>query len=112
MAKTSPTKRTLDHMRKQGYLCDVVEKTIRTPTTQFKRDLFGFVDVLCLRDDEIVAVQATSDNGGNVSSRIKKIESDELAEKVAAVRKAGIRIVVQGWRKKGHRWQVREVDLS
>ena len=108
MSKTTPTQRTLIHMRKQGYLCAVVEKW--NPHVKIRQDLFGFIDVLCLGDDEIIAVQSTSDS--NMSKRVAKIESDELADRVAAVRKAGIKIIVQGWKKKGHRWQVREVDLS
>lgn len=101
----SPTSRTLAEMRKRGYHCQVVEKF--NGFTKTRNDLFGFIDVLCLGDGEVVGVQSTSDS--NVSSRVRKITEHE---NVAAVRKAGIRIMVQGWKKKGRFWQAREIDLS
>ena len=106
---SSPTQRSLEHLRKGGYLPAVVEKW--NMHARIRQDLFGFIDVLAVKDGETLAVQATSDS--NVSSRVAKIASEELAEKVAAVRKAGWRIVVHGWRKAANgRWQLREVDVS
>lgn len=103
---SSPTQRSLKHLRGEGYLADVVEKWI--PGANIRRDLFGFIDILAIRDAEIVGVQATS--GGNVSSRVSKIANHD---NVGAVRKAGIRIVVHGWRKNpSGRWVFREVDCS
>jgi len=102
----SPTQRSLKHLRAAGYVAEVVEK--RVPKVHITRDLFGFVDVLALRDGEVVAVQATS--GSNVSARVRKIAE---AEYVAEVRRAGWRILVHGWRKGANgRWQLREVDCS
>lgn len=73
-------------------------------------DLFGFADIFALRDGEKLLVQVTSYS--NVSARIRKINSEDLAANVAAVRKADIRIVIHGWRKVKGRWTFREVDLS
>lgn len=101
----SPTQRTLAEMRKRGYHCQVVEKY--NSFTRTRSDLFGFIDVLCIKAGEIVGVQATSDS--NVSSRVAKIACHE---NVDIVREAGIGILVQGWRKKGRFWQCREVDCS
>jgi hypothetical protein len=64
------------------------------------------IDVLAVGDD-IVAVQATS--GGNVSKRVAKL-TDSPA--LPVLRKAGIRVLVHGWRKLKGRWTLREVDLS
>ena len=97
----SPTQRTLAEMRKRGYICQVVEHW--NPYARIRQDLFGFGDVLCLGDDEVVMVQATSYS--NTSARIKKISEHE---NVAAVRQAGIRILVQGWDGS----KLREVDCS
>ena len=73
-----------------------------------RQDLYGFIDVLAIREGEIVGVQATS--GNNVASRVTKIAEHEH---VGAVRKAGIRILVHGWRKNAAgRWTLREVDCS
>ena len=104
--KASPTQRTLMEMRKRGYFCAVVEKW--NHITSQRVDLFGFIDVLCLGENEIIGIQATS--ASNVAARITKITDHE---NVAAVRKAGIRILVHGWKQndKG-RYEVREVDLS
>jgi carbonic anhydrase len=102
----SPTARSLDHLRKAGYLAGVVEKWI--PAVKRRQDLFGFIDILAVRDGEVLGVQATS--GDNVASRVNKIAEHD---NVGAVRKAGIRIVVHGWRKNAAgRWTLREVDCS
>jgi hypothetical protein len=102
----SMTKRTLDEMRKRGYLCAVVEKFNKfAGVTQ---DLYGFIDVLCCGDGEIVGVQTTSSD--NMAARIDKIANHE---NTAAVRKAGMRLLVHGWRKNAEgRWVLREVDVS
>ena len=102
----SPTQRSLAHLRKLGYLAEVVEK--RVPKVFITRDLFGFIDVLAIREGEVLGVQATS--GSNVAARVTKIAE---AQHVGTVRKAGIRIVVHGWRKAANgRWTLREVDCS
>lgn len=102
---SSPTQRSLAVMRERGYLAEVVEKWI--PAVRRRRDLYGFIDLLCIRDGEVCGVQATS--GSNVAARIAKIADHE---NVAAVRRAGIRLLVHGWAKRRGRWQLREVDVS
>jgi hypothetical protein len=101
----TPTQRSLVYLREQGYLCEVVEKW--NSFTKTRKDLWGWCDILAIRENEILAVQVTA---AAVSSRIKKImESDTLP----IVRKAGVRIEVHGWRKnvKG-RYVMRIEDLS
>jgi hypothetical protein len=105
-ASKSPTKRSLDHMRKLGYTCAIVEHW--NAFVRQRKDLFGFIDVLCLKDGETVAVQTTS--ASNMSDRVKKIADHE---NVAAVRAAGWKILVQGWRKNAAgKYVLREVDVS
>lgn len=103
----SPTELTLRELRKRGYTAAVVEKW--NPAIRVRHDLFGIVDVLALLDGETLAVQATS--ASHVSDRIKKITD---SEHIAAIRKAGWRVVVWGWRKnkKSRRYVLREVDVS
>ncbi len=102
----SPTQRTLAKLRKEGWLCAVVEK--RNPVTKITNDLFGFIDILAIRGDETLAVQTTS--GSNVSARVKKIAE---SEHVGRVREAGWGIHVHGWAKRANgRWECREVDVS
>ena len=101
----TPTQRSLEYLREQGYLCEVVEKW--NSFTKTRKDLWGWCDILAIREGEILAVQVTA---AGVSSRIKKImESDTLP----IVRKAGIRVEVHGWRKnvKG-RYVMRIEDMS
>jgi hypothetical protein len=102
---SSPTHRTVQHLRAAGYpLVQVVEKW--NPFARVRQDLFGIIDVVAVGAD-IVGVQATS--GSNVSKRVAKItESDALP----ILRKAGVRVLVHGWRKSRGRWRLREVDLS
>lgn len=103
----SPTARTLKKLRDEGWIAAVVER--RNPSGFNTHDLFGFIDVLAIRDGETLAVQTTS--GSNVSARVKKVAE---AEHVAAVRKAGWAIHVHGWRKRAatRRWECRVVDVS
>ena len=100
----SPTQRTLDYLRLQGYpLVAVVERF--NPHAMVRQDLFGVLDVLAVGSD-IVGVQTTS--GSNTASRIRKLQESEA---LPVLKAAGIRICVHGWRKIGGRWTVREVAL-
>lgn len=103
---TSPTQRSLAHWRKAGYFCWITEHW-----NSFKRcrvDMWGFCDILALGQDEVIAIQTTS--WMNVPARVRKIADHE---NTAAVRKAGIRIIAEGWRKsKLGKWERREVDCS
>jgi len=102
----SPTTRSLKYLRDQGYLAWVVEKWI--PRANIRSDLFGFIDILCLKGGEILGVQTTTSS--NMSARLKKIADHE---NVGAVREAGIAIHVHGWRKNSKgRWVIRVEDLS
>ena len=102
---TSPTQLTLKKLRADGYLVAITEHW--NQYGKVRQDLFGFVDVLGLRQGETIAVQATSYS--NVSARVKKIIGHE---NIDMARKAGWKIEVWGWHKPKHRWQVRIVDVS
>lgn len=103
---TSPTQKSLAHLRDQGYECAIVEKW--NAHIKVRQDLFGFVDILAVGSLGTVAVQSTSKT--NVSARIKKIcgnhvpnskkEEDALLRmrsKVLACLAAGWQIEVHGW---------------
>jgi hypothetical protein len=91
-------------MRALGYLCGVVEQ--RVPYTHTTRDLFGFIDIVCVKGEDIVGVQTTS--GDNVAARITKIVEHENWPLVCNA----LRVVVQGWRRNAQgRWVLREVEL-
>ena len=80
-------------LRSQGYIAEVVEKTI--PHTFIKRDFLGFIDIIAVGKGHILGVQATS--GSNITSRIRKIET-ECAVKARRWLSAGGLIEVWGWR--------------
>ena len=86
-------------------MCEVVERW--NAFTKQRKDLWGWCDILAIRRDEVLAVQVTA---SAVSARLKKIqESDTLA----AVREAGIKVHVHGWRKlKDGKYHIRVVDIS
>lgn len=102
-------------MRRRGYVAEVVERWL--PRANVRKDLYGFIDVLCIvadpdselfMKDRVVGVQATS--WSNVRSRVRKIAEHPHVE---AVRRAGIRILVHGWKRNlSGRWVLREVDCS
>jgi hypothetical protein len=95
----------LKYLREKGYHCEVVEHW----AFGRRHDLWGFCDILAIRDDEVLAVQVTSRS--HVAERIAKI-TVECETNLAFVRKAGIRVVVHGWGKLKAGWTIREVDLS
>ena len=102
----SPTQRSLAYLRAQGWLVATVERW--NPHAKIRQDLFGIIDLLAVRDGETMGVQTTS--GSNVSKRVDKIASSSHVE---ALRRAGWRLVVHGWRKAANgRWTLREVDCS
>ena len=106
MAGKSPTQRSLEYLREQGYLAEVVERF--NSFTKQRKDLWSWCDILAIRKDEVLAVQVTSSS--NVSARIKKIQESDT---VAKVRDAGIRIEVHGWGKNSKgRYVMRVEDIS
>jgi hypothetical protein len=103
---TSPTQRSLKLMRDQGYLCEITERW--NPFAKIRQDLYGFVDILCIKEGKTVAVQTTSYS--NVSARIKKIQG---LDTYPIVKSAGWEIVIHGWKKdKAGKWMVREVFME
>jgi hypothetical protein len=76
------------------------------PYARVRQDLFGIIDVVAVGAD-IVGVQATS--GSNVSRRVQKLVDSPA---LPVLRKAGVRVLVHGWRKVRGRWRLREIDLS
>ncbi len=102
----TPTQRTLAKLRADGWTTAIVEHW--NAHARIRQDLFGFIDILALREGETLAVQATS--GSNVSARVAKIAASETAP---IVRKAGWRIEVWGWRKNAAgKYVLRVEDVS
>ena len=105
--KTSPTQLSLRELRKTCQAVQVVEKW--NPHARIRQDLFGFIDILAICGSETIAVQSTS--WANVPARARKIAESEL---LPAVREAGWKILIHGWRKnaKTNRYELRMQDVS
>lgn len=109
---TSPTQRSLKHLREGGWSVQVVERW--NPYAHVRVDLFGFGDIVAVKaDGKITMVQTTS--GSHVSHRIEKAKA--IAGPLIAWLLAGGRLVVHGWAKRGargevKRWTLREVELT
>jgi hypothetical protein len=123
MKSFSPTQLSLDLLRKTGWQAEVVEHFVRQhvghelppcPTCKqarydrdelgYRKDLFGFLDILALKDGATLGVQTTS--VANVSHRMHKIQCSAWFE---WVKRAGWRIEVHGW---GERGGVRVIDMT
>lgn len=109
--KTSPTQRSLKLMRERGYHCEITEHW--NPFAKIRKDLFGFVDILCMKGDCLVAVQTTS--GENVTKRLAKIQALQAAE--LWLESPHRKITIHGWKKSGPRggvkkWVCLEVELE
>jgi len=81
--KATPTKRTLDRLRKTGHIAQVVERW--NERARVRQDLFGFVDVVAIHPaaKRILFVQATSH--ANVGARVRKIVTGCDGEALACV---------------------------
>lgn len=104
----TPTQRSTRFLQEEGYHVELVEQTKRVGVPGamkvWKTDLFGFLDLLCIRRGEVLGVQVTS--ASNVPARVRKITDSPL---LPLVRESGVRIVVHGWHPDG---RLRLVDLS
>lgn len=93
--------RSLQQLRKDGYLVCVVEKWIAA--IKQRKDAFGFGDLLAVKGDETILVQTTS--GSNASARVTKIR--DLDEARIWCSSPNRKILVHGWAKRGKRGKVK-----
>jgi len=106
MSKTSPTSRTVEALRAEGWTCEVVERWL--PRCRIRRDLFHCGDVLAVKPGAgVLMVQATSDD--HVAHRIAK--SRALPELRAFLAAGSCRFEVWGWSRRNGKWRVRRVEL-
>lgn len=101
----SPTARTLVECRRRGWIAGVVEKNVQYPKPH-KIDLFGVIDIVAIVPAQhdllgagaILAIQATSNNGGTHAARRDKILAEPRAK---AWVDAGGRLELWSWAKQG-----------
>ena len=102
MPGKSPTQRTLEWYKNQGYVCGKVELWI--PGTKITRDLYGFADLEVFGYGEVVLVQCTT--WPNFSSRNKKILANENAKKwIMNNKTCSIHLVAWGKKKGSKKWE-------
>lgn len=99
----SPTERSMKLLRDEGYLVAKVEHW--NAYARVRHDLFGFLDLLALKDGKKGCVGVQTTTASNLGKRIEK------AMKLPALKLwlgAGNHVEFHGWRKKGKysRWQV------
>nr|NIN68092.1 hypothetical protein [Anaerolineae bacterium]NIN98191.1 hypothetical protein [Anaerolineae bacterium]NIQ81115.1 hypothetical protein [Anaerolineae bacterium] len=81
----------LKTLKDQGWVVAIVEKW--NPHVKVRQDLFGFADLLAIREGEIAAIQVTA---AAVAARVTKIKAEPKAKTWL---RAGGKIYVHGWRK-------------
>ena len=95
MAKgISPTQRTLRQLRQEGCHCGIVER-FNTFVGKFgiRQDLFGIIDLIALRPNNISGIQCC---GSDFSAHDKKILASEFSPEWL---KSGGMLELWGWRK-------------
>lgn len=107
----TPTARSLNLLRRQGWLVAIVERWL--PHTKIRVDLFGFADLLGIRGPETVAVQVTTSD--HAAARVTKIQNCPAAK--VWLESPTRKILVHGWSLQGSRggrktWECRIVSMS
>jgi hypothetical protein len=96
----TPTQLSISKLRADGWpLVEKVEQPYNH-WSKVRKDLFGFGDILAIRGDECLIVQATSKS--NAAARIKKILAEPNAAKFIESRHHWIE--VHGWFKRRGQW--------
>ena len=85
-----PTERTLKYLRDDGYICDMVERWIRNPKHPaggFRRDLFGFADILAFKPDgpDLMLVQSCGQDYAAHRRKIKEAPINDAAKPSAGI---------------------------
>ena len=119
----TPTARTLKALRAAGHEAEVVEKWVRfskpgndlklTGTPGVRRDLFGFADIVALKDGHIVGIQCCS-----MSTRAAHLKKIRAEPRLGTWWGAGGLCELWAWRKvkvkrggKAVRWQCEVVTV-
>ena len=118
MAGISPTSRTLNYIRSQGWKADKVEQ-FNPYAGKFgqRKDMFGFGDIVAMGEKSIIAIQSC---GQSFSEHHRKLTEDEkVAENALLWIENGGRLMLIGWRKvklkrggKAMRWMPRIKEYS
>lgn len=106
MAKTSPTQRSLKHLRELGYHAAVVERW--NQFAHIRQDLFNWVDIIAVHPQKgIIGVQTTTKD--NQNARMVKARGN--AALVAWLASGGF-LHCHGWHKLKAHWVLNCKELT
>jgi hypothetical protein len=102
----TPTARTLQLLRRRGYLAAVAERFIQP--IKRRVDLFNCIDIVAIHREEtgVLGVQATTTS--NLSARLRKAVALPALRTWLA---AGNRFELWGWSKRGRRWKPKIISI-
>ena len=110
---TSPTQRSLKHLRDDGWYAEVTEHWCHF--TKRRKDLLGFADILAMKEGETPLLVQTTTSDNMAARRTKIFES----ERATLALKSGFRIILHGWGKykvkrggKAAVWRLREEEVK
>ncbi|SRR6266581_4195798 len=94
----SPTARSLLHLRKRGCLAATVERW--NAYAKVRQDLWGFADILAIEPGRRGCLFVQACATGDQAKRLAKLKAEP---RVSRCLKAGNRVAVWGWSKRGQR---------
>ena len=108
----TPTSRSLEKLRNDGYYAQVVEKW--NSFAKIRIDLFGGIDILAVKIGIYGCLGIQTTSTGNINARVQKLASIPA---IKAFLLAGNRLVVWGWAKRGPRgsrktWTLKEREIK
>jgi hypothetical protein len=116
-SSTSPQSRSHAWLKERGWQFGKTEQSITIPDPasptgrrMFKRDLFGFADIVGVHPDVpgTTYFQVTAGMGSHKADRLKKIEDSPA---IVTILKAGNTVEFQAWRKLGPRGGVKRWEV-
>lgn len=103
---SSPTQRSKAYAESLGYQVAIVERWNKF--AKVRQDLYGFIDLLCLKEGNVlIAIQTTTT--GHMNDRIRKIKTLPASWKWIT---SGNRLEVWGWALRGKKGKRKKYELK
>lgn len=98
-SKKSPLQRSKKLLEDEGYTIAIVERW--NPWAKVRQDLFGIIDLLCIKEGQTLGVQVTT--LGHKQPHIDKMEAHPNLNKLL---QAGWAVTLHSWRELKDGWKV------
>lgn len=95
MSRTKNVSRTMDYYRSKGYVCESVERFI--PQVMIRKDLFNFIDAICICDSHIIGLQVCSVS--DLNQHIKYYDTNKKIRKSLSMWLNNAKFEIWAWRK-------------